>query len=955
MSMRVRDGAIGSAPPPWSGVLRASGKRFRRKFNPNDWKSSILTMRHNVLCLGMSYPCVEKVIANSSRAAPLFHSAPSVERSVELVRRNLLNQIDGRDLARIVALEANNDILAYTVSKEEGSWYGARHLRADFNSRTLVPQMHARWGEGVRFRQVVLDYFWSPGGSWAIQHWQRSFFNENIPRLVTSGMFHFGDLENDSLFVSDQKGLLQHDDYISSTAAVVYLPFSSHCLSQVVACYGTLSKFYTISFLRKDQLSEHTLWKATNTISPDSMVGWLAKTINQEDIYCTLDARKIRHGTGDASVTKEDILDVFTRINRAGEIRMIKLIALRKFHPDYPKSDMQWAAPTLGLNKGGYVGLMSRKVAAVHNKKVEVNAAPVIANMSRKEPVSVQQTEQRQTLCKRSISCHQLDKLDYTAGQPLRKIPRKRSLSYQQLDDLAVINRRTRQTSKLQQTLQKRSLVSQKLDRIDANVAQPSSKLPRKIEFLAVGRKRERCRSKNNWLNLSCASGKTGNASTKTNNTPKDIAFNREKNLVSMKPNCSEQLRNVFPDLGLHVGHRATMKNQYNSGSSSWSVSSLNRETTTKPKETDVIDYPAETSNTAVLTIPEKQNLPGSTQVCPVSESRNPTQDPNHAPIAMTKIAKLRCAKTKAFIETLPSVEDGDKASEATEQTGKLPQKGSETTPKANDVLLGVEYHAHPGNVQFFNVFRMCKHHFPIVTDCFVGALKSLTPPGRFLGKQDGASGMAWACVEYGEAIGLVPHLLDHYDVAHCDSSRNVVVPNNMERSSDFFFTVRRLFDAKPAGTRGNAGSVRLFEDDPMCLLEDTSLVEGTVTTPCFYASLEDDDVCIDGSKIVPTASCAADPESTASCTRIASNVNSLDLSNPVVSVVSADSRTAEEACFWCLVEWLRPTPGITDFDAPLRTALTRFSEQCNTSVYKLLSLAFEDEAASLHSLCKDK
>jgi len=316
----------------------------------------------------MSYPCVESVINNYNLRnsngrlrkqklnQTIFNSAPSVERSVELVRRNLLNEIDGRDLARVVALEANNDILAYTVSIEEGAFYDQRHLHANFNRSTLVSQMHKRWGDTVRFRQVILDYFWSPSGSWAMKHWQRSFFHDNIPRMVTDNLLNYGDLKNDITFVSALEEGNVEDNYISSTAAVVYLPFGSHCLSQVVACYDKLSQYYTIGFLRKDQLDEHTLWKATNTICAESMRGWLSKNINQEEQYCKLDARQIKCGTGDSSVTTEEILNVFNRIDRADEVRMIKLTALRKFHPNF-KSHMLESKPSLGMNKGGYVGL----------------------------------------------------------------------------------------------------------------------------------------------------------------------------------------------------------------------------------------------------------------------------------------------------------------------------------------------------------------------------------------------------------------------------------------------------------------------------------------------------------------------------------------------------------------------------------------------------------------------
>jgi len=316
----------------------------------------------------MSYPCVESVINNYNLRnsngtlrkqklnQTIFNSAPSVERSVELVRRNLLNEIDGRDLARVVALEANNDILAYTVSIEEGAFYDQRHLHANFNRSTLISQMHKRWGDTVRFRQVILDYFWSPSGSWAMKHWQRSFFHDNIPRMVTDNLLNYGDLKNDTTFVSALEEGNVEDNYISSTAAVVYLPFGSHCLSQVVACYDKLSQYYTIGFLRKDQLDEHTLWKATNTICAESMRGWLSKNINQEEQYCKLDARQIKCGTGDSSVTTEEILNVFNRIDRPDEVRMIKLTALRKFHPNF-KSHMLRSKPSLGMNKGGYVGL----------------------------------------------------------------------------------------------------------------------------------------------------------------------------------------------------------------------------------------------------------------------------------------------------------------------------------------------------------------------------------------------------------------------------------------------------------------------------------------------------------------------------------------------------------------------------------------------------------------------
>eukprot|EP00985_Skeletonema_marinoi_P017477 scaffold9585_cov103-Skeletonema_marinoi.AAC.3 len=314
------------------------GKRVRKKRDINSWTVSIPTNRRNILCLGMSYPHVDWVVRNfklpkNTKPIVLFNQEPSVEQAIELVRRNILNQIDGRDLARINALEADNDKLAYTVSKEQAAvWYEKRHLHADFNSRNLVNQMVLKWGKTVRFHQVILDYFWSPSGSWAIKSWQRSFFNENIPNFVTHKLFNFGSLDKDTTLVkpsaASKKKKRKDSTYLTSDAAV------------------------------KEDLDEHTLWKATNTISPSSMQVWLAKSIDQEEKYCKLDYSEIRGFSDDEFATREDIINIFNRIAEPDEVRMIKLMALRKYHPDYPSSNMKPDKPTLGIDKGGYVGLI---------------------------------------------------------------------------------------------------------------------------------------------------------------------------------------------------------------------------------------------------------------------------------------------------------------------------------------------------------------------------------------------------------------------------------------------------------------------------------------------------------------------------------------------------------------------------------------------------------------------
>ena len=648
----------------------------------------------------MSYPCVESVVANykskkenirsGKNNVKIFHHLPSVDRSVELVRRNLLNEIDGRDLARIVALEANNDILAYTVSVEEGSYYDQRHLNADFNSRTLVNQMHHRWGKSIRFRQVILDYFWSPSGSWAMKHWQRSFFNENIPRLVTERLLNFGDLENDLVFVSAKESNVA-EDYVTSTAAVVYLPSNVHCLSQVVACYDKLSQYYTISFLRKDQLDEHTLWKATNTISPESMQGFLAKTINQEEIYCKLDIGQVKRGTGDASVTTEDILDVFNRIDRPDEVRMIKLTAIRKFHPDYSKSGiMLKTKPILGLNKGGFVGLLSKRQLEARKR----GDAMAVKDLSRKQIDEPEMSRRKQ------ISGPE---------QTNQQIPKKRSLSHQRLD----------------------KHVSRKRARKDVLLPKPH-----------------------------------------TNNKPKSNALLTEWNnmLASVESNWANQ-------------------------SSSYAL---------------VDNIPVVgTNDQAEVEANESTELN-------TAEKVSDSIIPSDAPLAMSRLAKLRRSKP-----TTKAVEQVERAT-AIDPPQHMTYN-HQTTLKNNDVIMVANEHSHPGNIQFFNALAICVKDFSQVADCFVDALKSLNPPGRFMARDESTGSLE--IMDYDAAIQLAPYFVDTFVLNRtppiCDSKE--------DNSPDFLLIVQRFFDAKSKG--GSSGSISQLSD-PSGLNEARAISPKTLPIP---------------------------------------------------------------------------------------------------------------------------
>jgi len=326
--------------------------------------------------------------------------------------------MDGRDLARCLALEAHNDTHAYTVSMESGAVYGTRHLNANFNRGCFVKEAKRKWGESIKFRQIVLDYFWIPRGSWVMTHWSRSFFETTLPGFVEGGMLDFskgsprvdqepvssgtgggGDVyhstdneDNDEDNTDDNIDLDEStsssnewDTYtqlsnitaaaakasssgMGACSAVVYLPFCLHCAKQVVAAIDTLSQYYTISFLYRWELFENSLWLATSTIDANAMQNWLGKARDQEETYCTFGPSEFLSSADDAYVSKEDVLEVLRCIEDFKYVRMIKLKALKIHDPNYAgpakkrkrskvSSRSLWDSSNKGIDQGGFVGL----------------------------------------------------------------------------------------------------------------------------------------------------------------------------------------------------------------------------------------------------------------------------------------------------------------------------------------------------------------------------------------------------------------------------------------------------------------------------------------------------------------------------------------------------------------------------------------------------------------------
>jgi hypothetical protein len=190
-------------------------------------------------------------------------SPPTLQAIVDAVRKGILTQMDGRDLARVVETErvGGNNVQVYTVSQEQGGRYRSdRHYAGDFNHRKFVRALkHQFSGGGICFDQVVLDYFWIPSG-WDRQHWSRSFFQTTLISLA--------------------------EQQLLGPEAKVYLPFCLHVFKEVLIGRNELLQHYNVSFLRKNALKEIALWRGTQAIDPRTMQWELGKRSDQVSNHC---------------------------------------------------------------------------------------------------------------------------------------------------------------------------------------------------------------------------------------------------------------------------------------------------------------------------------------------------------------------------------------------------------------------------------------------------------------------------------------------------------------------------------------------------------------------------------------------------------------------------------------------------------------------------------------------
>jgi len=272
--------------------------------------------RPKILCLGVSYPCIEANLRekrlSTSVGVALEGSTTklSVDTTIQCVQEKILTQMDARDLARCQATEDHCNVDMYCVSQEKGAKYRPdRHFDANFNGRTFVKELQTHF-EGCQFDQIVLDYFWIPTG-WDRNHWSRSFFEDTLIGFARTQLLRI--VPSRQLFHrKHQRG-------------VIYLPFCFHCFKEVVAAFDKLKRYYNVSFLRTNELEKCALWSGTQTIDAHTMQTIFGKQLNQEEKYCTFTPLHMKGMGEDPAVSREELVRVANSLEDFPDIRFIVL------------------------------------------------------------------------------------------------------------------------------------------------------------------------------------------------------------------------------------------------------------------------------------------------------------------------------------------------------------------------------------------------------------------------------------------------------------------------------------------------------------------------------------------------------------------------------------------------------------------------------------------------------
>ena len=233
-----------------------------------------------------------------------------IKAVVESTTDKQSNETIGRDLIRILSLEYTYNAICYSVSDNTSDIDSDKHTEIDFNNRHFCSRLKEKYN-GIKFEQIILDYFWSPPGEWQRKHWKKELFGVTIPNLIREDLLH--------------------------SSGSIYIPFSMHCLEQIVIFYSILSDLFRIEFLSHDRLlKENKLYMTTNKIGENVMKYHLIKNFNIQDNYCSINPSNVNQEISDSSIAVK-VKEILNRIGEVDKVRMIKFSRIKQDENDVGK------------------------------------------------------------------------------------------------------------------------------------------------------------------------------------------------------------------------------------------------------------------------------------------------------------------------------------------------------------------------------------------------------------------------------------------------------------------------------------------------------------------------------------------------------------------------------------------------------------------------------------------
>ena len=219
---------------------------------------------------------------------------------INLISTKKLPEIEGRDFVRILSIMRNCNMYCYTISLNADSpRYHINHSTLDYNNKHFASNLKSKY-PNVQFSEVVMDYFWLPS-SWQKDHWKPSLFHSTLPSLWKLKMIIPGGL--------------------------IFFPLTIHAIELIVAGDEFLNPCYSISIVSKEELSQISLWKATQFIDPTFMNDKLMKAINQEETYCRLSLNIARQSLDGSFANPQDVMTYIKSISELENMRFIRFCA----------------------------------------------------------------------------------------------------------------------------------------------------------------------------------------------------------------------------------------------------------------------------------------------------------------------------------------------------------------------------------------------------------------------------------------------------------------------------------------------------------------------------------------------------------------------------------------------------------------------------------------------------